>query len=287
MAGASPNCSICKTATGSNAARAGTTGDIAHACDEIFVLRDNYVIHPGGALDERSRAVLAEAKAGDAAAANLQAGPRGTLRINASISFGVHCPVPVLVSYLRTYPQVRVGLTLPDCIVDVVNEGYGAGIRIAPLANSGLIAQPLIPYRLEVRASHAYLTVHGTPIHPADLECHECLGFSYWAPPTDLDWVFKHMQGRDTARVKSRLINTGAGLRMAALEGLGIILQPLELVQDDLAAGQLVQLLTDYEASSRRIHLRCFPDRRPTPKLRSFVDHVISAFRQSCCATKK
>ncbi|MFP3890212.1 LysR substrate-binding domain-containing protein [uncultured Ralstonia sp.] len=233
----------------------------------------------GRAFYERSRAVLAEAEAVDALAANLQAAPRGTLRVNAPISFGVHCLVPMLASYLRAYPEVQVELTLSDRIVDLVDEGYDAVIRIAPLADSGLIARKLMPYRLVVCASPAYLAAHGTPMHPADLEGHECLGFAYWAQPTALNWEFERAQERHTVRVKSRFsINNGAGLRMAALEGLGIILQPLELVQDDLATGRLVQLLSDYDPPSLPIHLLYSPDRRPTPKLRSFVDHVVAAF---------
>jgi DNA-binding transcriptional LysR family regulator len=233
----------------------------------------------GRAFYERSRAVLAEAEAVDALAANLQAEPRGTLRVNAPISFGVHCLVPMLASYLRAHPEVQVDLMLSDRIVDVVDEGYDAVIRIAPLVDSGLIARELMPYRLVVCASPAYLAGHGTPLHPADLENHACLSFTYWAQPTALDWEFTNAHGQYTVRVKSRFsINNGAGLRMAALEGLGVILQPLELVQDDLAAGRLVQLLTDYEAPSRPIHLLYSPDRRMTPKLRSFVDYVVAAF---------
>uniref|UniRef100_UPI001CA4D73C LysR family transcriptional regulator n=1 Tax=Burkholderia thailandensis TaxID=57975 RepID=UPI001CA4D73C len=102
----------------------------------------------GRAFYERSRAVLAEAQAVDALAANLMAAPRGTLRINAPISFGVHCLMPMLASYMRAYPEVQIDLTLSDRIVDVVDEGYDAVIRIAPLADSGLIARPLAPYRL-------------------------------------------------------------------------------------------------------------------------------------------
>jgi len=234
----------------------------------------------GRAFYERSRAVLAESEAVDALAANLQAQPRGTLRVNAPISFGVHCLVPMLAHYLRAYPEVRVDLTLSDRIADVVDEGYDAVIRIAPLADSGFIARPLVPYRLVVCASPAYLAAHGTPVHPADLEQHECLGFAYWAQPAAPDWEFCDAQGQQYAvRVNSRFsINNGAGLRMAALEGLGIILQPLELVQDDLAAGRLVQLLPGYEPPSRPIHLLYSPDRRPTPKLRSFIDAVVAAF---------
>ncbi|KWZ40557.1 LysR family transcriptional regulator [Burkholderia savannae] len=233
----------------------------------------------GRAFYERSRAVLAEAQAVDALAANLMAAPRGTLRINAPISFGVHCLMPMLAVYMRAYPEVQVDLTLSDRVVDVVDEGYDAVIRIAPLADSRLIARPLAPYRLVLCASPAYLAEHGTPAEPADLAAHECLGFSYSGQPAALEWPFESAHGQQAVRVRSRLaVNNGAALRMAALDGLGIILQPTELVGDDLAAGRLVRLLPGYEPPARPIHLLYSPDRRPTPKLRSFIDYVIAAF---------
>ncbi|KGS07289.1 LysR family transcriptional regulator [Burkholderia sp. ABCPW 111] len=233
----------------------------------------------GRAFYERSRAVLAEAQAVDALAANLMAAPRGTLRINAPISFGVHCLMPMLAVYMRAYPEVQVDLTLSDRVVDVVDEGYDAVIRIAPLADSRLIARPLAQYRLVLCASPAYLAEHGTPAEPADLAAHECLGFSYSGQPAALEWPFESAHGQQAVRVRSRLaVNNGAALRMAALDGLGIILQPTELVGDDLAAGRLVRLLPGYEPPARPIHLLYSPDRRPTPKLRSFIDYVIATF---------
>ncbi|WP_441459858.1 LysR family transcriptional regulator [Burkholderia thailandensis] len=234
----------------------------------------------GRAFYERSRAVLAEAQAVDALAANLMAAPRGTLRINAPISFGVHCLMPMLASYMRAYPEVQIDLTLSDRIVDVVDEGYDAVIRIAPLADSGLIARPLAPYRLVLCASPAYLAEHGAPAEPADLAAHECLGFSYSGQPAALEWPFESAQGQQhSVRVRSRLaVNNGAALRMAALDGLGIILQPAELVRDDLAADRLVRLLPGHEPPARPIHVLYSPDRQPTPKLRSFIDAVIAAF---------
>jgi DNA-binding transcriptional LysR family regulator len=124
------------------------------------------------------------------------------------------------------------------------------------------------------------LAAHGTPRHPSELAEHECLGFAYWALPTALDWQFTNAHGPEhAARVKSRFsIDNGAGLRMAALEGLGIIPQPVERVQEDLASGRQVQLLAEYESPSRPIHLLYSPDRRPTPKLRSLIDAVFVAF---------
>lgn len=73
-------------------------------------------------------------------------------------------------------------------------------------------------------------------------------------------------------------INSAPALRTAALEGNGIVMQPKVVVADDLAAGRLVRLLPDYAAPALRLYLLMLPNRRLTPKLRSFMDHVAAEF---------
>jgi DNA-binding transcriptional LysR family regulator len=233
----------------------------------------------GRAFYERSKAVLAEVEAAEALAHSLQAVPRGKLRVNAPVSWGAHSLTPMLARYVRKYPEVSVDLTLTDRVVDLIDEGYEAVIRVAPIVDSGLIARPLAPYRLVVCASPAYLAEHGTPEVPEDLAKHECVGFAYWARPPALEWEFKSALGSHRVRVKSRfLINNGQALRAAALEGVGIVLQPRDMLHEDLAAGRLVELLPGFEVPSLPMHLLYAPDRRPTPKLRSFIDFVVETF---------
>ncbi|HTH76903.1 MAG TPA: LysR substrate-binding domain-containing protein, partial [Trinickia sp.] len=143
----------------------------------------------GRAFYEGCKAVLAEAQAVEALTANLQAVPRGTLRVNAPVSFGAYRLAPALARYLADHPEVQVELTLSDRVVDLVDEGYDAVIRIAPLPDSRMIARPLAPYRLIVCASPAYLAVRGTPRRPEDLADHECLGFAYWGRPPEPEWA--------------------------------------------------------------------------------------------------
>jgi DNA-binding transcriptional LysR family regulator len=233
----------------------------------------------GALFYERCKLVLAEADSADDLAADLRAIPRGRLRVNAPVNFGTHRLVPMLVRYLRQYPEVTLDLNLSDRIVDLVEEGYEAVIRISPLADSTLIARSLAPYQLVACASPAYLAERGTPVVPADLARHECLGFAYWARPPAGEWQFTGADGAHTVRVGSRLsINNGQALRAAALEGFGIILLSYELLDDDLAAGRLVRILPGYEPPSRPMHILFAPDRKPTPKLRSFIDFVVATF---------
>src|ERR1700682_5922121 len=105
----------------------------------------------GNAFYERSKAVLVEAEAAEPLAASLQEEPRGTLKMNAPVSLGAYSLTPMLARYLSQYPEVHVDLTLSDRIVDVIDEGYDAVIRIAPLPDSRLIARALAPYRVGAR----------------------------------------------------------------------------------------------------------------------------------------
>lgn len=232
----------------------------------------------GRAFYERCRIVLAEAEAAEALAADLRVAPRGLLRINAPMAFGAHDLMPMVADYLRRNPEVEIEVTLNDRIVDLVEEGYEAVIRIAPLPDSSLVARRLRPYRLVACAAPPYLAERGAPARPSDLAHHECLGFAHWVPRDR--WDFTDAEGTMHAvEVRGRVsINSGQALRAAALEGLGIILQPEGLLRDDLAAGRLVRVLPGYDPPSRPMHILFAPDRRPTPKLRSFIDAVVEAF---------
>ena len=233
----------------------------------------------GRAFYERCKLVLAEAEAAEALAEDLNATPRGRLRVNAPVVFGTHSLVPMLTRYMRQYPEVTLDLTLTDRLVDLVDEGYEAVIRIAELTDSALIGRALRRHQLVACASPAYLAERGVPTTPADLERHECLGFAYWARPPMDEWEFTDANGKYKARVQSRFrVNHGEALREAALGGFGIILQAEEMLTNDLASGRLVRVLPGFQAPSRPMHILFAPDRRPTPKLRSFIDFVVAAF---------
>jgi DNA-binding transcriptional LysR family regulator len=233
----------------------------------------------GRAFYERCKLVLAEAEAAEALTQDLQAVPRGRLRVNAPVSFGTYSLMPALTRYMRRYPEVSVDLTLSDRVVDLIDEGYEAVIRLSVLTDSTLIARSLAPYRLVACASPAYLAERGVPVSPADLTSHECLGFAYWARPPMDEWIFTGIDGVRKVKVRSRFhVNNGPALRVAALDGFGIILQAEDMLREDLASGRLVTVLPDYAPPSRPMHILFAPDRRPTPKLRSFIDFVVTNF---------
>ena len=228
---------------------------------------------------ERCQSVLAEVEAADTLAQSSHIKPQGRLRVNAPVTFGRHSLMPLVTKFLSSYPDIDVELTLSDRLVNPLEEGYEAVVRLGPLQKDlALVARSLSAYRLVVCASPAYLLDHGEPQQPSDLTRHECLGFAPWASDLSRNWAFKR-NGRVTqVPVRGRLqINDWEALRGAARDGFGILIGYERALVDDLASGCLVRILPDYEGPVRPIHLLYAADRRMTPKLRCFVDYMMDA----------
>ena len=212
----------------------------------------------------------------DAQAQNLQLAPVGKLRVTAPVTFGTEALMPALSVYLERYPEVSVDVALCDRVVDLVEEGFEAAIRIGQLPDSALIAKSLAPYRLMICASPEYLARKGTPGKPEQLSQHECLSFS---PAALAHWRLTDQDGVCRVPVSGRLqVNHGQALRVAALHGIGIVLQPAFLLEADVRAGRLVQLFPTHGLPSRPMSVVYLPDRYRTPKLRSFVDFLVERF---------
>jgi DNA-binding transcriptional LysR family regulator len=226
---------------------------------------------------ERCRAILAEIEAAESGAEAMRIAPRGMLKVTSATSFGTQCLAPALADYLALYPEISVDLQLNDRVVDIVEEGFDAAVRIGALDDSSLIARPLMPYRMLLCASPDYLKRAGVPRRPEDLHNHQCIDYAHWN--RRVTWKLKTRDGAEMALPAGRFrSNNGQALRMAALRGYGIIMQAEILLGEDVAAGRLVPLLQDYLPPPRAIHLVYPRDRQPTPKLTTFVDFMLARF---------
>jgi len=231
----------------------------------------------GRAFYQRAKLILADMEAAENLAAEARGTPSGRLRINAPVTFGMRILSPRLLEYMVRYPQVSVDLTLANELVDLVNDGYDVVFRIGELADSRLKAVALAPYQLLLCAAPAYLARRPAIRTPEDLSQHECLGFAFSDGRSS--WTFDGPDGRIEVPITSRLtINQGDPLLAAAIAGLGVVLQPRELVGEALRNGTLVHLLPQYSVPASPMHILYAPDRRLTPKLRSFLDFASDAF---------
>lgn len=232
---------------------------------------------------DRCVEVLEAVADADAQALETQAEPRGRLRITAPATFGTERLVPGMSDYLALYPAVELEIVLSDAIADLVEDGFEAAVRLGTLPDSGLIARPLAPYRLMICAAPSYLARKGEPRVAEDLVDHDCLAFTYSARSewhyADTEWRMTGPEGPAKVRVAGRIkVDSAQALRRAALSGMGVVMLPEVLLADEVGAGRLVQLLPGYELPSRPMHVIYLPDRRMSPKLRSFIDFVLERF---------
>jgi DNA-binding transcriptional LysR family regulator len=226
---------------------------------------------------ERCQRILADVADAEAIGAELHGESRGRLRVLAPVSFGVHALAPLCIDYRAAHPGVSIDLVLDDRVVNFVEEGFDVAVRIGDLADSSLVARALRPYRSVLCASPAYLERHGMPQAPEDLAGHDCLGFAH--PAAGRTWRLQGPRGEIAAPVRLALTaNNGEALRTAALSGLGIIMQPEILLQDDLRAGRLIQVLPGHAPAARPMHVLTVADRKPPPKIRTFVDFLVERF---------
>jgi DNA-binding transcriptional LysR family regulator len=227
----------------------------------------------GAQYVEQCRAILAQIDAAERGAEAMRSVPRGRLRITAPTSFGNEWLAPALTDYLRLHPEVSVDLNLNERLVDLVDEGYDAAIRIGAPADSSMIARPLRPYAMVICASPGYLKKHGTPRTPADLARHECLDFM--VGDVGVSWRLQSVRGKKPLAESRFRASSGQALRMAALRDFGIVMQAEVLLAQDIAAGRLKPILRNCLPAPRAMHLIYPRDRRATPKLTTFVDFIL------------
>ena len=231
----------------------------------------------GAAFYERCTRIIAEVEEAELAVSRLHAEPRGTLHVNAPMSFGIRHLAPALPEFMDRYPEVTMDLVLNDRIVDLIDEGFDLAIRIARLADSSLIARKLATARIVVCAAPAYWRRHGRPDRPGDLKGHNCLIYTYLLTQNDLK--FRGPDGVLSVKVSGTLrANNGDALLAAALGGLGVYVGPTFIVGEDLRAGRLEAALEDYEDDALSLYAVYPHSRHLSAKVRAFVDFLVERF---------
>ena len=235
---------------------------------------------------DHCRHLLEEAEAGDALAEETLRAPRGKLRVATSVAFGSYSLASAVVRFMKKYPDVTLELMLSDRMVDLLEEGIDATIRVGALTDSTMMSRSLSPYTGVVCAAPRYLAERGTPTHPRDLVDHECLRYPGWAEGQR--WTFFGPEGEIQVDVKCRLtINSAFGILYAALAGAGIVLMRDELLAEHIAAGRLRVLLPNYKTQSRERHIVWLKNRKMTPKLRAFIDFIAEVYGLIRAARKR
>lgn len=218
----------------------------------------------GQKLAVRAARLLADGEAVENEALAQSVAPRGLVRLAVPMTFGVKEVAPILPEFLAKYPDVSIDLHLSDAMVDLIGEGFDAGLRIASLPDSSLIARRLCAMPRYTVASAAYLKRHGRPTHPMHLAQHKCFGYAYLSTP-DV-WHYTNAKGEQASvRPGGPLrVNNGEALMPALLAGLGIADLPGFIVGDAIASGEVEVILDGWKQSEGALHL-VMPSGGPRP----------------------
>lgn len=224
---------------------------------------------------ERCKRVLAEVADAEAALSARRAAPTGRLRVTAPVMFGRLHVAPVLTGFVTRHPQVQAELLLLDRVVDLLEEGLDAGVRIGRLPDSSLVAIPVGETRRVTCASPAYLKRSGMPRAPADLGRHRCVSFSGLSPVGE--WTFD--QARVTVRPAFTSNQIDAALD-ACVAGLGIGQFLCYQVQGLLDSRRLQRVLADFEPAPAPVQVIYPQARLLSSNVRAFVDWAVARLRR-------
>jgi DNA-binding transcriptional LysR family regulator len=198
----------------------------------------------GQAFLERAHRVLADL---DEAERAVTAGavPRGLVRVNCNVPFGLHRLLPLVPRFTAAHPEVRLDIALTDRVIDLMDERADVAIRVGSMRPSQLMARKLGQSRMAVVAAPTYLARRGVPQTPYDLDAHNCIAFNF-ARHVD-EWSFV-VDGTHVSLPARGDVVAGDGeiSRRLALAGQGVTRLSLFHIRPDIKAGRLVSMLEAY-----------------------------------------
>ena len=176
--------------------------------------------------------------------------PKGTLRVTASVSFGIKCIIPFLAEFESIYPDLAIELLLTDYRLNLLTERIDLAIRLGQLQDSTLVAQRLMVTKYSVCASPKYLQQHESIEQPKDITRHNCLCFPI--PEYKTRWIFRDRQ-KNISKISVHgrtIISNAIGLQQCAIAGMGLALLPHWLVDSEVETENLIKVLPDYDVTA-------------------------------------
>jgi DNA-binding transcriptional LysR family regulator len=223
--------------------------------------------------------ILEELQETESTLRNQQSQPKGILRINTPVTFGELEIAPLLWDFLEKYPELNIDLIMDDRYVDLVKEGVDMAIRVGPMEDSSLVSRKIGGSPRFAVASANYLSENGEPTSLQALKKHNCI--VYMLLTTLNEWHFTGPNGKESIRVHGRFsVNNPRIMRQAVLAGQGIAITPQWLIGDDIKAGKVKVILSDYIPTPLEIHA-VYPDRRLVPaKVSCFIEYLKEKFEK-------
>lgn len=232
----------------------------------------------GKALYERSTRILSDLEEIESAVLQEHGEVSGLLRVALPLSFGVSQMCAPIARFAEEHPRVRFDLDLNDRRIDLVEEGIDVAVRIGELPDSSLVARKLFEVRTVICGSPDYFKAHGTPQTPEDLLQHDCLVYGNLADPAK--WVCTDENGKRHRVDVPRAMTASSGdfLCAAAIQGMGITMQPTFIVGEAISRGALIPILKDYQWPISPAYAVYPATRHLSTRVREFIDMLADHF---------
>lgn len=223
---------------------------------------------------ERARRIVADIEEAETSAQAERIQPTGRLVVSAPLVFGRLHVAPLMARYLKRYPQVTAELRLNDRMVNLVDDGIDAAVRIGHLSDSSLVARMVGDMQRVVVGSPQYLKKRGRPQKPSDLADHDIIRFT--GAGAGVDWRFKE-RGRDIRITQAAryVTNSADAAVQYAEQGGGLAMVLCYQAADGVAKRRLDIVLSDYEPPAMPIHIVYPTTRLLSAKVRAFIDTAI------------
>jgi len=241
--------------------------------------RRQWLTEAGQELLQRCSTLLNELAEAEDAVSDRALSPKGMLRVTSSLSFAMIYVAPMLPAFRKLYPKLDVQIIAANRYPDFIEAGIDVAIRTREQEpDSNIIIRRIGQMRRVLAAAPSYLATHGIPEHPADLARHDMLVYNLANDPYSLR--LSRGSATQTVRIAPTLdSNDGQIICGAARAGLGILIQPLYIVQSDIAAGRLVPVLTDWELPLLTMNVAYQNRVRLPAKIRVFSDFLVDYIR--------
>lgn len=235
----------------------------------------------GEAYFASAKRILADIEEAETEVTRFSESPKGLLRVNTGVAFGMHQLAPALPRFLERYPDIELDITVTDRLIDLMEEGADVAIRNGHLRDSSLLARRICDLHRVICASPAYLKKHGVPRTPRDLLNHNCISIS--GAPQLRRWPFDTGDAKNpvehidvTGNVSA---NNAETLLQLAATGVGIIRLTDVIVGEGIRAGWLVPLFQDvHHREPLPLSAIYLPGKHKSPRVAAFVNFLVETF---------
>ncbi|MCH1925180.1 LysR family transcriptional regulator [Shewanella sp. C32] len=229
----------------------------------------------GNLLYAQGEELLRGADQAVASVHNLNDATRGVLKLGISQSFGTAHIIPALPEFMERHPELELQVSLLDHKVDVVNEGLDLLLTMSEQLPLGMVARPLMKCQFLLLASPEYIKRHGMPERPEQLVEHNCLVYhGEWHEHS----VWQFRRGEDYCEIGvsgNFRVDNAPALKTAAVNGLGVVYMATYLLENEIAEGKLVPMLTDWHLVNHLPLQAVYPRRKHlAPKVSAFIEFI-------------